>query len=428
MTRRTFATTTTATAAAALGILVLASFAPADAPAGGAASQNWPRWRGPDGTGHSSDADAPVKWDASSVVWKTPLKGRGQSSPIVWGDRVFLTSAVDDGRQRLVICVDRRDGKVAWEQIAWTGEPEPTHEMNGWASASCCTDGERVYASFGRGGMHCYTVDGKHVWSRDLGKFLSSNKRGTAASPVLWGKLVILNGDSESDPYVFGLDKLTGETVWKTDRPRDEGYSTPVLIEEAGHPELVLNGPAFVAGYDPATGKELWRCKSFAGRGEPTPAVGKDAIYVVNGLPGDVYAVRPGGQGDVTGSRMLWHTPRRNGRDGPSPILVGDYLLVSNMQGIANVYDAKTGKELWKGRIGTGQITASPIAVGNRVYFLFETGEAVVLDPPGPEPKVIARNALDHEPGEIFRATPTPVGGRMLIRSDRALYCVGGGK
>src|SRR3954447_18242036 len=156
MIRRTLST-------AALGALLLASLAAAAAEGPpGAAAQNWPRWRGPEGTGHSPDADAPVKWDASSVVWKTPLKGRGQSSPIVWGDRVFLTSAVDDGRQRLVICVDPRDGRVAGEQVAWTGEPEPTHEMNGWASASCCTDGERVYASFGRGGMHCYTMDGKH--------------------------------------------------------------------------------------------------------------------------------------------------------------------------------------------------------------------------------------------------------------------------
>ena len=388
------------------------------------AEPDWPRFRGPDGTGHTTEKGLLVTWDAKAVVWKTAIKGRGQSSPMIWGERIFLTSAVDNGKQRLVIDVDRQTGKVLWEHVDWTGTPEPSHEMNGWASASCVTDGERVYASFGKAGLHCYTVDGKHVWSRQLGEFLSKTKRGTAASPVLAGDLVILNGDSESDPFLFGIDKLTGKTVWKTDRPAREGYSTPILVPAGGKQELVLNGDPFIAGYDPASGKQLWSCKSFAPRGEPAPAFANGVLYVINGQPGDIYAVRPGGSGDVTSTHMVWHSQRKSGRDQPSPIVVGDYLLVSNMEGILNCYDVKTGKDLWKDRISTGRITASPVAAEGRAYFQSENGQVLVIQP-GPELKILARNTVESSAEEIFRATPTPCRGQIFLRSDRVLYCVG---
>ena len=244
---------------------------------------------------------------------------------------------------------------------------------------------------------------------------------------MLAGDLLIVNGDSESDPFLFGLDKLTGKTVWKTDRPAREGYSTPVLLTVGDHTELVLNGDPFVAGYDPATGKELWSCKSFAGRGEPTPAVGKDAVYVVNGLPADVYAVKPGGKGDVTRSHLLWHTSRHSGRDGPSPILADGLLFVSNMAGIGTCYDAATGKQLWQEPPGGGKMSASPIVAGGRVYFLFEDGAVAVVEP-GKEPKVSAANTIDAGAGEIFRALPAAVGGQLFLRSDQTLYCIGKGK
>jgi outer membrane protein assembly factor BamB len=388
-----------------------------------ATEENWSWFRGPDGLAHSAQVGLPVKWDASSVAWKTPLKGRGQSSPIFWGDRIFLTSAVDEGKQRLVICIDARDGKILWEQTAWTGTPEKSHEKNGWATATCCTDGQYVYASFGKAGVHCYMAEGKHGWSEQLGEFLSKTHRGTAASPMLAGNLLIVNGDSESDHVLFGLDKLTGKIVWKSDRPEWEGYSTPVLLTVGDHQELVLNGEKFIAGYDPATGKELWECKSFAGRGEPVPAIGDGVVYVVNGLPGDFYAVRPGGSGDVTATRMVWHTARRGGRDSSSPLLVNGNLLVVNMAGIGTCYDAATGKELWKQRL-LGPLTASPFAAEGHAYLLFENGESLVIDP-GPQYKEIAHNTVGATEGEIFRASPVPCHGRLLMRSDRMLYCVG---
>lgn len=397
--------------------LLLAGLAPADS--------NWPRFRGPEATGHSTETGLPVAWDARSILWKTPLKGRGQSSPIIWGDRIFLTSAVDDGKQRLVFGIDRKSGKVLWEQVAWTGTPEPTHVMNGWASATCVTDGQHVYASFGKAGLHCYTVDGRHVWSRHLGEFISKTKRGTAASPILAGDLVIFNGDSESDPYLFGIDKRTGQTVWKTERPAREGYSTPLVVTVNGRQELVLNGDPFVAGYDPATGKQLWFCKSFAPRGEPAPTIANGILYVINGQPGDVYAVRPGGSGDVTKTHIVWHTPRKGGRDQPCPTVAGNYLLVPNLEGILTCYDVKTGKELWKERISTARTSASPVVVEGRVYFINEKGEVIVVEP-GPELKVVARNNVDPGPDEVFRSQLAPSSGVFFLRSDRVLYCVGG--
>jgi outer membrane protein assembly factor BamB len=407
-----------------------ASAAPTKPPSGDAVSpagvtESWPRLRGSNGAGRApADATVPVKWDASSIVWKTELPGRGQSSPVVWGDRIFLTAAKDDGRERVVFAVDRGTGKLVWEQSAWKGEPEKSHKMNGWATPTCATDGTHVWAWFGKAGVHCYTVGGKHVWSQQLGEFSTKNARGVAASPAVVGDVLIVNGDSESDPFLFGLDKLTGKTLWKADRPAAEGYSTPVVVTAGGRTEVVLNGDSFVAAYDPATGKELWRCKAFAGRGEPMPAVGADGtVYVVNGLPGDVYAVRPGGSGDVTKSHMAWHTRRNEGRDEPSPVVVGDYLLVANMGGILSCYDAKGGKELWKERIGKGSITAAPLAAGGKAYFTFEAGETVVVEP-GPKANVVARNTVGPEQGELFRASLAPVGKHLFVRSDRVLYCV----
>src|SRR5262245_12527253 len=268
------------------------------------ADANWPQYRGARWDGHSLESTVPVQWDARSVVWKASLKGRGQSSPVTWGDRIFLTSALDNGKQRLVFCLDRKDGKLLWERVAWKGTPEQSHAMNGWATPTCATDGERVYAFFGRGGLHAYTVDGQPVWSRDLGPF--EGPWGTAASPMLVGDLLVQNCDAEKEAFLLAVNKHTGKTVWKTPRdvPERGGWSTPILVQAAGHQELVLNGAKVVTGYDTATGKQLWTCKSFNGRGEPTATPGHGLVFMVNGLRGDIYAVRPGGQGDVTRSHI----------------------------------------------------------------------------------------------------------------------------
>jgi outer membrane protein assembly factor BamB len=389
----------------------------------GAFADNWPRFRGPAGTGHTAEKGLPVTWDEKNVVWKTPLKGKGQSTPVIWGDRIFLTSAIDNGKERLVMAIDRHSGKVLWEHVAWKGVPEPSHNMNGWATPTCVTDGVHVYAAFGKAGLHCYTVEGEHVWSRDLGQFMSKTKRGTAASPILAGNVVVWNGDSESDPFLFGLDKKTGETVWKADRAKKEGYSTPLLITANGRQELVLNGDPNLAAYDPATGKQLWFCKNFSPRGEPAPAYANGLLYVINGQPGDFYALRPGGSGNVTKTQMVWNVPRNSGRDQASPLVIGDHVLVTNIEGIMACYQVKDGQELWKERFST-KTTASPVAAEGKAYFQSENGQTVVIEP-GPALKIVARNSVGPGSGEIFRAQPVPCEGKWFIRSDQMLYCVG---
>lgn len=388
-----------------------------------AAGENWPGWRGPRGDGHSAETQLPVSWDASAVAWKTTVAGRGQSSPVVWGERIFLTSAEDGGRQRKVLCLDRATGKQIWQQVAgWKGQAEPLHKMNSWASATCVTDGELVVAFFGRGGLHCYTVDGQPRWSKDLGLF-DVNPWGTAACPVIVGDLVIQNCDNDVDARLIALNKKTGELVWQTDRPEARGWSTPIMHQVGSREELLLNGDAGVTAYDPTTGKQLWFCKSFNGRGEPTVTPGKDLVYLVNGKPGDIYAVQPGGSGDVTGSRMAWHTPRKSGRDLPSPILIGNYLLVIAMNGIGTCYDSTSGQMLWNERL-IGNYSASPIAANGLAYCVAEDGTTVVIRP-GPSLEVVARNTVSPAADEIFRASLAPSDGQLLLRSDQVLYCIG---
>ncbi len=380
---------------------------------------NWPRWRGPKCDGHSTETDLPTQWNMESVLWKTPLKGTGQSSPVLWGDRIFLTTALDNGRQRMVFCVDTRDGKVLWEHIAWTGEPEASHDMNGWASATTATDGEVVVAFFGNGGLHAYDLDGKHLWSRDLGKFESP--WGTAACPVLVGDLVIQNGDSDKDAFIEAFDRKSGKSAWRRPRPNNRGWSTPIVLQQGGRDVIVLNGHTGVTAYDPPTGEELWFVKNSNGRGEPTVTPGAGLLFVVCGLDGDMHAIRPqtgGGQPEV-----VWATPRRSGRDLPSPIVVGDFVVVSGLNGVGSCYSAQTGKEIWKGRL-TGKISSSPIAIGGLVLFQSEDGETVVIEP-GPTLKIVERNLLKPGADELFRASLAPARGRIYSRSNKFLYCIG---
>jgi outer membrane protein assembly factor BamB len=399
--------------------VVLLWFASLPATAMPAAESHWPRWRGPQGDGQTGDTHLPTHWDDSSLVWKTPLKGRGQSSPTIWGHRIFLTSALENGRQRLVFCVDATDGKVMWEHVAWTGEPEPSHAMNGWASATCATDGEVVVAFFGRGGLHTYTVDGQHLWSKNLGRFESP--WGTAACPLITGDLVIQNGDSDQDAFIEAFDRRTGDSVWRQTRPDHRGWSSPILVHRHGRDELILNGHTGVTAYDPRTGDSLWFTPNSNGRGEPTVTPGRDLLYVVCVLAGDMYALRTGEAAGRPG--VAWSAARRGGRDLPSPILANDCVMVTTLTGIASCYDAASGKELWKERLD-GQFSSSPIAAGKLVYHLNEAGETYVIEP-GPALKVVARNRLQGETGELFRASLTPLDGCFYVRSDRCLYCIG---
>jgi outer membrane protein assembly factor BamB len=384
---------------------------------------NWAAWRGPHADGHSTEKNLPQRWTEESVAWTTPLPGRGQSSPVLWGDRIFLTTALEKGRQRIVLCVNRKTGKIEWEKVAWTGDPEPTHEMNGWASATCAADAERVYAFFGKGGgLHCFTHDGTPLWSRDLGSF--EGPWGTSACPILVGDLVIQNCDADKDARLVAVDRKTGKDVWSTPRDPNRGWSTPVLINTDSRKELILNGQTGVIAYDPESGKQLWHCRCEKGRGEPTVTPANGLLYVANGLPGGgLYAIRPGGSGDVTASHRLWIT-RRGDRDTPSPIVIGNTILLMSLRpDVLTAYDSADGKELWKLRVG-GQASASPVSYDGLVFQILESGETIVIDPKSEE-RIVARNKIGALKGELFRATITPSDGQIFIRSDRTLYCVG---
>jgi outer membrane protein assembly factor BamB len=388
-----------------------------------AAAENWPRFRGPTGTGHHAGAPLPITWGPENVLWRVELKGEGHSSPVNWEQRIFLTAATDKGGTRLVFALDARDGKLLWEKAIPSASPGRTHGMNSHATPTCATDGERVVAFFGNAGIHCFDLDGKPLWCQTLGDF--PGPWGIAASPVLAGNLVIQNCDAQGASSLAALDKKTGKIVWRT--PRSEkpmgGWSTPVEIRTDKRAELVINGQQGLDAYDPATGKPLWNCAGFNGRGEPLPEFAHGLIFAVNGLPGDVYAVRPGGSGDVSGTHRAWHTPRTRVRDVASPIVVGDYLFAIDMKGTAATYDTRSGKVLWSEKI-PGAFTASPIESGGLIYINTEAGETLVIRP-GPKLDVVARNALGDRAGELFRASIAPINGRLYLRSNRALYCVG---
>jgi outer membrane protein assembly factor BamB len=391
------------------------------------AETEWNGFRGPTGRGHSAAKEVPVKWSAANVVWKLDLKGAGQSSPVNAGDKLFLTTASKDGQNCKVICVDRTKGKLLWERAVKSSNPGQHHKMNSFATPTCVTDGERVIAFFGAGGMHCFDLDGKKQWSKDLGELPGS--WGIAASPVIVANKVIQNLDAVGASSLVALDKLTGETVWSTkreDKPRG-GWSTPVLIDVGSRKELVLNGEFGVRAYDPESGKELWFCKGFNGRGAPVPDFDGKTLYVVNGKPGDIYAVTPGGSGDVSKSRMKWHSKRQGGRDLPSPATVDGYVMVVSMSGVATCYDAESGTMHWSERLplqSRGEFAAAPLVVNGKVYIQNVYGGNTVVIKPGKTMQVLAENSLGANRSELFRATLAPIGGRLYARSQSTLYCI----
>ncbi len=383
------------------------------------AESNWPRWRGPTGAGQVEGTGLPVTWTRDDIAWETSLPGVGQSSPVVWEDRIFLTSASQDGKTRMVLGLSRTDGALLWKQEIAAPGAEPLHKMNTYASATCATDGECVAAFFGRGGLHGFTVEGQKLWSRDFGAL--EGPWGTGASPVIVDDLVIQNCDADNDAFLTAVHKRTGEIVWRTPRDVHRGWSTPVLVEVQGKRQLVLNGHTGMTAYDPATGERLWFARGDAGRGEPTVAPYRDLLIAVSGRPGDMWAVRPA-ESSPEKAAEVWRTRRIGSRDLPSPIVVGDVLFVVSMQGVATSYDAGTGKLLARARLG-GNFSASPIVADGKIYLPSEAGEVLVIEA-GKEIRILARNPVDAGDDETFRASLAVHRGQFLCRSDRKLYCL----
>ena len=402
------------------------------------ANPNWPHWRGPRFDGHADGARIPFEWGADkNLAWQTDLPGLGHSSPIVWGDRVFLTSATETGTERYVICVDRRNGKIIWQHTAVAGlAAEPTHAWNTHASATCATDGKCVYAYFGTPGLFCYDLDGRLLWKKKFGSIVASTDwGGGAASPLLFENFVFINGDHGSyrgqkdetgkdygSSWLWALEKRTGEIRWKTERNQGMGWCTPVIWNSGSRQELVLNGQIGVWSYDPHSGKEFWHVVRRAvdeGFGEVTPIWGHGLLYVFTGKPGPAWAIRAGGEGDVSDTHVAWRIKRKE-RDVSSPVLVGDHLYTVSRTGIATCVNAKTGEEVWKDRLG-GEPSASLVAADDKLLIVSHDGTTYVLAA-APAFKLLHTNKLGD--GDQFRASPAVVPGQLLIRSDRRLYCI----
>jgi len=409
---------------------------------------HWAQWRGPSGQGYADDPRVPLTWsEKQNLVWKTKLSGSGNSTPIVWGDRIFLTAASHDGRTRHVICVKASDGKVLWQQVASEAEPGgKTHEWNGYASASCATDGSHVYAFFGTPGLFCYDLDGKLIWKHSFGIFTSAAGWGTAASPFLYDNLVIQDCDNdgpkalppghqaeEAAPQALvALDKKTGRVVWTTPRDQGRGFGTPCLIPTAGgRLDLVLNGPQGLWGYDPRTGKELWRCTRSDPKeqhmfGEPMPVFDNQTLFVMSGRPGPCMAIRLPGRGDVTRSHLIWDGERKGHRDVASPLLWQGLVYAADNKGMLTCLDFKTGKQLYNERLGGSgdKVLASPVLVRDRLLLVMDDGVTLVVHP-GPKFKVEARNKLGDGGKLDFGASPAVADGRLYLRSQSYLYCIG---
>ncbi len=378
-----------------------------------ACARDWPRWRGPDGNAVCDDEPLPVSWSATEgVAWKAALPGEGSSSPIVWGDAVFVTSSLEDGTRRFLHCLDRRSGASRWSCETKDPDPERTSALTGHAAATPVTDGTRVIAYFGNAGAVCTDFAGEVLWRRRLGDF--DSELGLASSPILHRGLVILLCDHDGDrfrsfdSFLIALDERTGETVWKTVRPGlFRSWSTPIVA--AG--ELIVCAQDEVRAYDPETGRLIWAARETTGWVAPSPVAGSGLLFVTSGKDGPTVAIRSGGE-------VAW----RVARGGPyvcSPLIYGGLLYVLDEQGILVCRESATGREVYKRRL-PGKFSASPVAGDGKLYFTNEAGTTTVVQA-GPKFAVLAENRLDEE----TLASPAISRGALLFRSGKHLYCIG---
>ena len=426
--------------------------------AGAASSQeaadrfHWPSFRGPGASGIADGQNPPTVWDATSgrnIAWSTELPGLGHSSPVVWGDLVFVTTAVSadpdpvfrygtDGRidrrsdeapnTWFVQAIDRRDGAVVWRREAASGRPAiRRHPKNTYASATPATDGERVVALMATGDLLGYDLDGSQLWRASLGpldagaSYDDSYQWAAASSPILWRGLAIVQADQQEGSFLAAFDATTGEEVWRTPRDLISSFSTPTIHQGAGRPELVTNGAGTMHGYDPATGEELWRMSGSSLNTTPTPVAADGLIYFASGYRiRPVFAVRAGARGDISlpegsasSDAVAWSRPR----DGPymaSPLVYRDHLYLVSAGGVLTVLDAGTGERIYRRRVADrgGAYTASPIAADGRIYLTSEDGDIFVIRA-GAEYELLAQNRMD----AVCLATPAISEGQILVRT-----------
>lgn len=404
-------------ALALIGLLLTGSAATAVA-----AGQTWPQFRGPTGQGHADAGNLPLEWsEAENVVWKTPVPGRGWSSPVVSNSRVWLTTAVRDGGGSLrLLAFDIQDGRQVLDvEVFHTRDGDPLNAKNSLASPTPVVDDDRVYVHFGADGTAAVSTDGEVLWTRRLPY---RSQHGNGGSPILYDDLLIFSGDGSDRAFVAALDVDTGEVRWNTPRrrPAAQAYSTPLAIRVGDEDQIVSVGAYRTTAYDPRSGREIWRVGYRDGFSNvPRPVYGHGLVYIATGFQTpSLLAVRADGRGDVTVSHIVW-TMRQAAPHTPSPLLVGDELYTVSDLGVATCLDALTGEVLWRERID-GNYSASPIVADGRIYFLSEEGVTTVIAP-GREFRRLATNRLD---GSTL-ASMAVADGSFFIRSDTHLYRIG---
>ena len=433
------------------------------------ADANWHQWRGPNANGLASQGDPPTEWDAEkNIKWKTPILGKGSASPIVWGDKIFVLTAVDTGQldpnapaapaveseegakdgeeggrgrrggfggrfrdsgprnvhQFLVICLDRHTGDVLWQKTASEGAPhESKHGDNTYASGSPTTDGTRLYATFGSRGIFCYDLDGNPLWERDLGDMQTRNSFGEGASPTIHGDTLIVPWDQESGSKLYALDAATGDIKWEKDRDEVTTWITPLVVEAAGKTQVIINGSNRSRSYDLHTGEVIWECGGQGSNPIPAPVVFEDLVFCMTGHRDPAAVAIPlDSQGDVTDSeKIAWRTEKGTPYV-PSPLLIGDHLyFTKGNNGVLSCLNARTGEPIIdQDRIpGIDNIYASMVATDGGIYITGRDGTTVVIKH-GDKLEVLATNTV----GEAVDASPAIVGETMYIRGAEHLFCI----
>jgi outer membrane protein assembly factor BamB len=394
-------------------------------------AENWPSWRGPRGDGSSIEKGIPVTWSATqNIAWKAPLAVKGHSSPIVWGNNVYLTGCDEQTHERAVMAFDLTTGKQLWKQVCLVADLEKKHPENSFSSATPATDGAKVYVSFlayPQVHLFCYSVSGELLWRANPGPLLS--RHGFCSSPMLFGNTVILNCDQDGDGYIVALDKTTGKQQWRIARPnKTRSYCTPFFFEDPDRPgktQMVLSGSKCVASYDAATGEQLWLYPGPTEQYVASPVRGKDGVlFLSTGFPEfHLMGFRSNGRGTIGKEHVAWHIHHRdNGPKGaayvPSPIAYKDWFYVVSDVGYIGCNEGATGKRLWLEKLGKHH-HASPVLVNDRIYVPDDSGTTWVLKA-GPVFEVLAKNELKEE----IYASPAISQGRLLLRSRDQLWCV----
>jgi outer membrane protein assembly factor BamB len=424
-------------------------------------TSNWPMFRGPQASGISEGQNLPDHWDGTrseNIQWKTRIPGLAHSSPIVWGDRLYVTTAVssledatfkhglfgdgdastDRSVQRWKVhSVDKLSGKIVWESTAFEGVPkEKRHVKNTYASSTPATDGKNVIAFFGSQGLYCFDTNGKLIWKKDLG-FLDLGaydapqyEWGTASSPIVYQNKVIIQCDTQKEDFLLAVDLKTGATLWKADRNELPSWGTPNIYTGAGRAELITNAANFIRGYDPDSGKELWRLGGSSQITAPTPIFSKDLIVVASGRRPEapIFVIHAGASGDITlgkgqtsSAQVAWSRQQR-GPYMPTPLIYGEYLYVLANQGIFDCYELSTGKEIYRQRLAHqgGGFSASPVAADGRIYLASEDGDIFVVKA-GKDYELLATNPM----GQRLMATPALSDGRIFVRGEHDLFAIG---